>query len=643
MSAQNLLFILPLISLLAVPVCGWLLRHKNREAGYFSIFLSSLSLGAALYLFFLPDTEVPFSWFQIGNTSFQLSLLKDNISASMAVLVTLVNLLVQVFSTGYMKGDRRYAMYFAWLGLFTASMLGIVLSGSLLLTFLCWELVGLSSYLLISFWYEKPKPGPAARKAFLLNRVADVGFLSGMLILWARYQTFSLHELNSLAPFSDTWTILAGLLLLIGAFGKSAQFPFQAWLPDAMAGPTPASAMIHAATMVAAGVYFAARIFPMLGPDALLMAGISGGITAVFAAAAALAQTDLKKILAYSTLSQLGLMMLGISAAAPEQAMFHLFTHAIFKCGLFLSAAAILDYRHHLLHSDNDAEIQDIRNMEGLQKNIPLVALCFLIFSLALSGIPLFSGFLSKEGILYALWNQAGNSPLHLSLLIASFLTSFLTPLYMFGIIFRIFRGNSTEKKTSLYTVYSVPLIILSVFSLGWAFSPVQPWSAEDSWFLHSVYPGQESTHSIWVPMISISLSLAGISLAWYRRNAEIFSFVMLKYHFGLDLLWEVVVRRSLQFLSQASDFNDRRVVDAAVNLSADIVAGPAAEKPGISLSRLAKWTDRFAIDTLVQGTALSFWSSGWVFRTLQNGKAQSYLALTFLLLLVLIFVLLIH
>ena len=306
----------------------------------------------------------------------------------------------------------RFNRFYAFLGLFTFSMLGIVIANNLLMIYIFWELVGVSSYLLIGFWYERAAPQYANKKAFIVNRVGDIGMFTGIMILYTQLGTFQLTEIFDMIgsghiPYgSELWLTAAGILLFCGAIGKSAQFPLNVWLPDAMEGPTPVSALIHAATMVAAGVYLTARIFPLLTGDAMLFVAATGAITALIAASIALVQWDLKKVLAFSTVSQLGYMVMALGVGAFSAGIFHLVTHAMFKACLFLCSGSVIHQMHHSLHHlhDHSRDPQDMRNMGGLRHKMPRTFLACLIATLAISGIPLFSGYMSKDEILAGAW-----------------------------------------------------------------------------------------------------------------------------------------------------------------------------------------------------------------------------------------------
>ncbi|MDZ7806502.1 MAG: NADH-quinone oxidoreductase subunit L [Gracilimonas sp.] len=412
------------ITILLLPLLGFLLliffgKRLPREGDWLGSGLISISLLLSFYLLITKITahvdEVftfTFTWAMVGSMNVEFGILFDNLTAVMLVVVTLISTLVHFFSMGYMKDDIRYSRYYAYLGLFSFSMLGIVITDNLLLMYVFWELVGLSSYLLIGHYYEKKSASNAANKAFIVNRVGDFGMFLGIMILFVNFSTFTFEALfDSIAagqlPFgSEGWMTAAGILIFCGAVGKSAQFPLHVWLPDAMEGPTPVSALIHAATMVAAGVYLVARVFPMLTADALMVIAYIGAITALIAATIAITQYDIKKVLAYSTISQLGYMIMALGVGAYTAGFMHLVTHAAFKAGLFLGSGSVIYAMHKVLHAQNDhhTDAQDIRNMGGLKSKMPVTYWTFLIFTLAISGIPLTSGFLSKDEILAGSW-----------------------------------------------------------------------------------------------------------------------------------------------------------------------------------------------------------------------------------------------
>jgi NADH-quinone oxidoreductase subunit L len=405
-------------------------------------------------------SETAVNWLSIGGLQIDFGLKLDALSLMMLLIVTGVGGAIHIYSFGYMHEDKGMARFFAFMSLFTFSMLGVVLANNFLMMFIFWELVGVSSYLLIGFWFEKPSAGDAAKKAFITNRLGDFGFLAGILMVWGLLGSLNFSSLqNSIAanPAAlGAMATIAGLLIFCGAVGKSAQFPLHVWLPDAMEGPTPVSALIHAATMVAAGVYMLCRVLFLLNADALHVIAYIGGFTALLAALIAAQQNDIKRILAYSTLSQLGYMVMAVGLSGPTPAMFHLTTHAFFKALLFLGAGSVI----HGLHEE-----QDIWKMGGLKKKMPVTFWTFIIGTLALSGVPPFSGFYSKDSILA----QALNTKNYLLFAVAVFVGA-LTTFYMFRLFFVAFLGEArTEKAKHAHespAVMSWPLIVLGVFTV---------------------------------------------------------------------------------------------------------------------------------------------------------------------------------
>src|SRR5579885_1454780 len=397
-------------------------------------------------------TVFQYEWLVQGSASYVVAFQLDHLAIAMMVVVTTVSLLVQFYSQGYMEDSAGYARFFSYLSLFAFSMLVIVFARNFLVIFVGWELVGLSSYLLIGFWINKrakpeeqrPSPASASLQAFVVNRVGDVGFIIGIMILFTSTGTFEFSQLATRVPPMDkTLLTLPLILVFCGAIGKSAQVPLHVWLPSAMEGPTPVSALIHAATMVAAGVYMVARTYPLFlaaGPQALGVVAWVGAITAIFAATIALTQYDLKRILAFSTISQLGYMFVGLGVAGaeygPGPGMFHLFTHAFFKALLFLGAGSVLHAMHHALHR----ETQDMRYMGGLAKFMPVTAITFLVATLAISGFPFFSGFFSKDTII-GLTLDRGDYALY----IITLLTAGLTAFYMLRAYILTFGGKGGE------------------------------------------------------------------------------------------------------------------------------------------------------------------------------------------------------
>ena len=460
--------LLPLIS--AVLILLFTKRYRQLSAGL-STGAVAIGLGISIFLFATQGVEKTeagsdpkFTWLSIGlvendsplptavgQESFAIDIqtLNDPMSRLMLLIVTFIGTLVHVFSLVYMRKDIGFSRYFGALSFFVFSMLGIVLSSNLIMMFIFWELVGVSSYLLISHWFDKPAAADAGKKAFITNRIGDVGFLLGILLVWQQAHTVNI------ASITGQVSTLAGLLIFCGAAGKSAQFPLHVWLPDAMEGPTPVSALIHAATMVAAGVYMLCRVMVLFTPDALLIIAWIGAITALLAALMAIQQNDIKRILAYSTLSQLGYMVMAVGCGGTEAAMFHLTTHAAFKALLFLGAGAVIYACHHE---------QDIWNMGGLRHKLSKTSITFIIGALALAGFPLLSGFFSKDAIL--MQAHLNQKPLFFIGVAVAGLTAF----YMMRCVLVAFFGKArTDQAKEAHEVPGemlLPLIILALFSV---------------------------------------------------------------------------------------------------------------------------------------------------------------------------------
>ena len=521
-------------------------------------------------LIMLKADWLPFS----PHLSINLSAIIDPISVMMITVVSLISLMVHIFSLGYMKGEERFATYYAFLGLFTFSMLGLVLSGNLFETYIFWELVGCSSFLLIGYYYERPTAVAAAKKAFIVTRFADLGFLVGILILSFQAKTLDFNGLieRLLDPRFPHTTFLGisllswGLFLIfIGGAGKSAMFPLHIWLPDAMEGPTPVSALIHAATMVVAGVYLVARLYMLYGsdPGVLQIVLYVGVFSALLAAIIACTQTDIKRVLAYSTMSQIGYMMFALGSYGYTASMFHLFTHAFFKALLFLCAGVII----HQVHSN------EMKRMGGLRKTMPLTHVCFLVACLAISGIPPFSGFFSKEEILLAAY-QANKLVYFIGLF-----TSGLTAFYMFRLYFSIFWNKPPEgHRHKIPLVESIPLVILA---LGAAFAGFIPFSR-----LMGPDNAAGSAHGIGNMAIApVALALLGIGLAAYlygkendrpaRISAAMGGLYRLAYHkFYIDEVYTFITKKVIfNLIGRPAAWIDRNVVDGLMNLVATVTA----------------------------------------------------------------------
>ena len=518
----------------------------------------------------------------------------DGLSAVMLVVVTSVSLLVQIYSQGYMEGDTGYSRYFMWMSLFTAAMLGLVIVDSILIVYVFWELVGLGSYLLIGFWFQKKSAGDAAKKAFLTTRLGDVGFAIGVLLIFTKADTFNIPLIQELAQrgeLSDAVITLFALFVFAGAVGKSAQFPLHVWLPDAMEGPTPVSALIHAATMVAAGVYLVARMFPVFqaSDEAMTTVAYVGGFTAIFAASMGIVMTDMKRVMAYSTLSQLGYMMLALGVGGYIAAVFHLLTHAFFKALLFLGSGSVN-------HATNTF---DMRKMGGLRKYMPITYVTFLVGSLSLAGIFPFAGFWSKDEILGSAW--ADDKILFLVAMAVVFMTAF----YSFRAVFLTFEGDyrggeepehgahggGHGKPHESGWVMALPLLILAVPAFAAGFVNLPFGSADGlAHILEGALPesSAEALHhedfNLAIALGSLALAAAGIGLAYAIYQAKVVSSESLQNIWGpvhtlvarkyyMDELYENVIVRDLLYrnVCRILQWVDTNIIDFAVNGSGQL------------------------------------------------------------------------
>jgi len=464
-----LIFLLPLFSFIIISLfLRPFFNTQPRTAGYITIAALTASLGLSVWALAevmatgqpLPVPDV--SWAVVDGLTIHLGLIMDQLTAVMLIVVTVVSLMVQIYSQGYMKGDPGYHRYYAFMSLFTASMLGLVLADNLLFVYVFWEMVGLCSYLLIGFWFHRPAAADAAKKAFIVTRLGDFGFLAAILLIYFNTGTFDIGQLHSMAiagTLAGTTLTWAAIGIFAGAVGKSAQFPLHTWLPDAMEGPTPVSALIHAATMVAAGVFLVARTFPLFShsTEALTTVAVVGGFTAIFAATMGLVMNDIKRVLAYSTISQLGYMMLGLGAGGIAIGIFHLFNHAFFKALLFLGAGSV----------NHATGTFDMRKMGGLRKIMPWTYATFLIASLSIAGIWPLAGFWSKDEILAS---ALENQPV---LFYLAMITVFMTAFYMFRVVFMTFggkyRGGGEEahgKPHESPPVMVMPMVVLAILAV---------------------------------------------------------------------------------------------------------------------------------------------------------------------------------
>ncbi len=469
---------IPLLPLLAFFVNIAIGKRLPRKGDWVSLGAISIGLLISIGIFYEvfraydPNFKyhIVFPWIDLGGRFvIKGGILIDNITAVMLLVVTVVSTLVHLFSVGYMHGDPRYSRFFAYLSVFSFSMLGLVLSDSFFFIYIFWELVGLSSYLLIGFWFEKKSASDAGKKAFIVNRIGDFGFLLGFLLLFATTGMLGYDDVFQAireGKIEGTLLTLAGVGIFCGAIGKSAQFPLHVWLPDAMEGPTPVSALIHAATMVAAGVYLVGRVYPIFTPDAFLVIAYIGLITLFITATIALAATDIKKVLAYSTCSQLGYMIMGLGVGGFTAGLAHLTTHAAFKACLFLGSGSVI----HAVHS------QEITDMGALRRKMPITFVTFLVATLSIAGVPFFSGFYSKDMILGAALEFGMRNPQHILIFAGALFTAGLTAFYMFRLVILTFLGepkdhhkfdHAHESPPSMW----VPLVVLAGLSFSFWYS----------------------------------------------------------------------------------------------------------------------------------------------------------------------------
>ncbi len=608
----------------------------------FAHVLSAWSSGAAT------RSVVNFTWFEIGATHFQLGWVLDPLAAVMLVMVTFVGLLIFIYSTGYMAHDENFTRFFCFLSLFAGAMLGVLIANNLLLLFMCWEIVGLTSYLLISFWYQKPSAAAAAKKAFLTTRVGDIFFLLGIVWLFSQTGTLLFYNngagaiepaalatlLSQHAALGLTAATAIGLLIFAGAAGKSGQLPLHVWLPDAMEGPTPVSALIHAATMVAAGVYLVARVYPLMSAGAtpgsttiaLTVVAWIGALTALFGALVAVAQNDIKRILAYSTVSQLGYMMVGLATGGVAIGMFHLITHAFFKALLFLGAGSVIHGCH---------EEQDIRHMGGLRKAMPATFLTYSVGMLALSGFPIvFSGFWSKDAIVGAAFAWPISKGPFVLLIIGALLTAFYMTRQVAQVFFGSYRGHAHPHESP--RVMTVPLAILAVFAVGLGIlgTPAWPWFTS---FIESkplVFEWSGFSEPGLIPLMGFAtlLVFVGLGLGWALygarpakdshqpdplQSAAPVLYSWLAGRLFWDELYAATVIRWYAALAWLADFLDRR-------LWGGIVSAVSASFTG--LGWFNKSVDSQWIDGGFDKGCEELVTTGGVLAWLQSGRTPGYL-----------------
>ncbi len=626
-----LIFLLPVASFaINALIVKAFVKTESKIAGYITITAIAGSLALSLWALFtvmgnpnheMEIREIP--WLTVGSMDFSVGVLMDSLTAVMLVVVTTVSLMVQIYSQGYMKGDPGYHRYYAWMSLFTASMLGLVLANSLLLMFAFWELVGLCSYLLIGFWFHRPSAANAAKKAFIVTRLGDFGFLAAILLIFAHTGTFDTAKLHGMAMAGTlTGSVLtwAAIGIFSGAAGKSAQFPLHVWLPDAMEGPTPVSALIHAATMVAAGVFLVARTFPLFvnSTQALTVVAIVGAFTAIFAASMGLVMTDIKRVVAYSTISQLGYMMLGLGAAglvlrqegatslevakaATAIGIFHLFNHAFFKALLFLGSGSV----------NHSTGTFDMRLMGGLRKAMPWTFGTFLIGGISLAGIWPLSGFWSKDEILATALKA---NPVLFALVM---ITVFMTAFYIFRVIFLtftgVYKGGAPDEHGHAHShlhesppVMIGPMLVLAVLAIfsgfwnvGGGFNSFMGEGETQGFFqgLFGIF-----THSA-LPAIALLVALLGIFLAYAIYGVKWISAENIGRTF-----------KPLYNLFYRKYFMDELYQDIIVK---KVLLG------GI-FAALQK-VDSYVVDGVVNGVAKGTAATGRAVRQTQTGQVQAY------------------
>lgn len=694
MSAQNIIFLNLFFYLLGFLILfGFKSYILSQFAGWLSLVINVLGVLFSLSLIMNVTSErgIAIPWINIGETTVSFDILLNDQTTFMYFLVQIIAFFVQLFSTKYLSKDPAISRYYAYLNLFILSMLGVIIAGNLMQLYFFWELVGFCSYLLIGFWYEKAAPSNASLKAFLINRIGDAGLLVGIFLVFYLFGTFNFMELrdrfaevssgtlnlNTFGRWSSGQLLTAaGILMFCGAVAKSAQFPLQVWLPDAMEGPTPASALIHAATMVAAGVFLLSRVSPILSHDAGFVIAVVGSFTSIIAAYSAIFQYDIKKVLAYSTISQLGFMIAGIGVGAVGASLFHLTTHAFFKAGLFLSAGAVI---HHLHHQ------QDMRKMGNLQDEMEVVFYGYAICAASLAGIPLFSGFLSKDALLISAYTyaEANNFSYYLVIPVFLLISSVMTAYYImrqFVMVFLNRQGNPIEEtyhdilsglegvKKSFHDlltadddaqgdekiisffqklgVFEISVLAMSLASLWFVFS-ASPFTFSDVWFIRIF--GQTESHASWIPYTVLGVSLGSMMSSFFITQNEIRSFYVNDgavkrvswlrrigfNHFYLDYFYFQYIRPVFTGRSGATE--PEPATSLKKGLPGVIHYADSNYIDGITkvltrglmfISDISEKAERLLIDNFVNGVSKYARKSGQYGRKMQGGQIQFYLVL---------------
>jgi|Deesub1362B_J571_1020462.scaffolds.fasta_scaffold00227_40 NADH-quinone oxidoreductase subunit L len=602
--------IMPVFGFIICLIGGYRVRMGYGQVAIFFMFLSFLiSLGSFLDVLAGKTYHASITWAIVGGKEIEFGVLIDSLSGIMVLVVSLLILLIHIYSMGYMVPfirTNQLSRYFAEMQLFSVGMLGLVIADNLLLMFMFWEIVGLCSYLLIGYFYRKPEAARAAMKAFLVTRAGDVMFLIGIIVLFVYAGTFSLTELFELAPEMDlTILTFAAVMIFGGAVGKSAQFPLHVWLPDAMEGPTTVSALIHAATMVKAGVYLVARNYPLfvLSPDAMTTVAYIGGFTALFAASMALVMVDIKKVIAYSTISQLGYMFLALGAGSIFAGMFHLMNHAFFKALLFLAAGSVI----------NACMTNDIREMGGLRKVMPVTALTMLAGSLALSGIPPFSGFFSKDEVILSAF-QRGDMVLTFFGIAAAALTAFYTFRVWFMAFVGDYRGREHPKENP--KIMTSVLTILAIFAtitgfIKWWFEGYMHHFIET--YPHEVLERAEHIGTIQPHLIpneglmvaTVVIAATSITIAYLGYVKKVFD--------------PASIRNPLRPIHAM--LYDKYYMDY---LFEEIFGG----RIGLYWARATGWIDKYIVDGIVDGIGKTTMYAGGGLRRIQTGNIQIYLSI---------------
>ena len=607
--------LLPLVSFLILGLFGHWIKDNAHLVAVPAVLVSWL---LSLLVFFDVanghQSSFPlYTWLTSGMLDIHIGFSIDRLTAVMLLLVTTVSSLVHIYTIGYMRGDPGYARFFSYIALFTFSMLMLVMADNLLQLFVFWEAVGLCSYLLIGHWYDRPAACAAATKAFLVNRVGDFGFMLGLLLVWYSFGSLDYQEIfprahesagdvmNVLGPFGGTWDVsvltLICLLLFTGAIGKSAQVPLHVWLPDAMEGPTPISALIHAATMVTAGVFMVARLAPLynLSPTAMTVVAITGSVTMVVGATIALTQTDIKRVVAYSTVSQLGYMIMACGLGAYASGMYHLLTHGAFKALLFLGCGSVIIALHHE---------QDMQRMGGLKDKLPVTYWTFVVGSLALAGFPLTSGFFSKDDLLISAWSAG---PLGQCLTVLGLVTALMTAFYSFRLVFVTFWGPSHVDPHHAGHIHespktmTLPLIILAMLSIVTGYLGI-PEFLGPMFETNAGGAAHEGGVGIIIMVVATAMGLIGIAGAYYVYVLN----PTLPDRFARQ--WQSLYRGSLNkwYVDEAYD---RTIVRPTL----------------VAATELWKRVDVNVVDGAANGVARAIAWGGWLLRLLQSGQAQHY------------------